>query len=77
MELFKLKSMPRPTLAFAVRVMGNGVEETLGRPAAVGLIVQIAPTTQEPEAEEALVMVALVLLRKVICALPSETVMLL
>jgi len=27
-ELFRLKSMPRPVLPFAARVMGNGVAET-------------------------------------------------
>src|SRR4029077_15457035 len=83
MELFRLKSTPRPIFAFAARVMGNGVgsgvAETWGLPETLGLILQIAPTTQVPETEavEALVMVAVVLLRKVICGLPSESVMLL
>ena len=66
MELFRLKSMPRPILAPPERVTGNGAVVILGRPAALGLIVQMAPTVQLPEAEVALVMVALVLLRKVI-----------
>ncbi len=66
MELFRLKSIPSPIVAFADRVIGNGVAETLGRPEALGLIVQMAPTTQGPEAEEALVIVTPELLRKVI-----------
>src|SRR5260370_37786959 len=38
-ELLKSKSMPRPDLPFAERVMGNGAAESCGGPERLGLIV--------------------------------------